>query len=141
MHIEHHYHYHSDPEIKQLLTRLLSIATQNQTILKELKMTDLEVSDLLDKVNATTNAIAQNQTIDSSTLGAVKTELETLLNAPKSTTGLSDATSAKLQLLATAIGSVQTNATNNSALLTQIAIEGTPVVPPAPPAVTPPPTA
>lgn len=99
-------------------------------------MTDLEVSDLLDAVNKTTNAIALQQTADATTLSGVKTEIETLLAQPVGTSGLSDATSAKLQLLATAIGAVQTNATNNSTVLTGIAAEGKPVVPapPTPPA-------
>jgi ABC-type transporter Mla subunit MlaD len=127
----HHYH-HSDDATQQLLNKLLFLATQNQTLLKELKVTDQQVSDLLDQVNATTNGIAAIQTADSTTLGTVKTELEALLANP-TVNGISDATAAKLQTLATAIGGVKTNSDNNATLLNAIAAEGAPVVPPPPP--------
>lgn len=145
MHLEiHHYHHicsDSSPEIKQLLTELLSVVTKNQKTLKEIQMTDQETSDLLDQVNTTTNGIAAQQAQDAGTLTEVKTELEALLNAPPAQSGLSPATSAKLQTLAAAIGTIQTNATVNSGVLTGIAAEGKPVVPPPPPPVPAPATA
>lgn len=141
MNIHHYHHFDCDiqsSEIKQRLGELLIIARQNQTILKEIKVTDIEVSTLLDTLNTTTNAIAASQTTDATTLASVKSELETLLANPAQN-GLSDATSAKLQLLATAVGVVQSNATANSTVLTGIAAEGKPVVPvaPTPPAAPP----
>lgn len=136
-----HFYFHIEPslEIKQLLAGLLTVVTQNQTILKEIKVTDAQVSTLLDQLNTTTNAIATAQTADAVTLGNVKTELEALI-AAGSSAGLSDATSAKLTLLATAVGAVQTNATNNSTILNAIAAEGQPVIPAPPPVPPAPPT-
>jgi hypothetical protein len=138
MHIHHYHHFEGNDqannnEIKQLLTQLLSIANQNTQTLKEIKMTDQEVSDLLDQVNTTTNGIAARQTADSTTLGTVKTELEALLAAPPSVSGLSAETSAKLQAMATTIGTLKSNADANSTVLEAIAAEGQPVVPPPPP--------
>jgi hypothetical protein len=124
---------------RQLLNKLFDIVLQNQKILKELKVTDAEVSSVLDQVNTTTNAIAAIQKTDADTLGKVKTELETLLQQPTTVSGLSDATSAKLQLLVTAIGTVQTNSTANASTLNAIAAEGSAVIPPPPPAPAPPP--
>lgn len=134
MHI--HIHHDCDGPNKQLLKELLDVVTQNQTILKELKVTDDQVSTLLDQVNTTTNAIALNQTQDATTLGQVKSELDTLIAAGQAG-GISDATAAKLTTLSNAITQMQTNATANSATLKAIAAEGAPVVPapPAPPPV------
>lgn len=120
-------------EMKELLIKILTIVTQNQTILKELNVTDKEVSDLLDQVNTTTNGIAQRQTADSTTLGTVKTELEALLASQGQPGGISDATAQKLQAMATTIGQLKTNADTNSTVLEAIAAEGQPVVPPPPP--------
>jgi hypothetical protein len=133
MKLEIHHFHHPDNSTQQILNELLTIVTQNQSILKELKVTDQEVSTLLDQVNATTNGIADVQKADSTVLGTVKTELEALLATAGQPGGISDATAAKLQQMATAITGVKTNADSNSALLNQIAAEGQPVVPPPPP--------
>jgi len=96
-------------------------------------MTDQQVSDVLDQVNATTNGIAARQTADSTTLGTVKTELEALLETQGQPGGISDATAAKLQSMATTIGQLKVNADANSTVLEAIAAEGQPIVPPPPP--------
>lgn len=95
-------------------------------------MTDQELSTLLDQVNATTNGIAAIQISDATVLATVKSELDTLIASAGQSGGISDATAAKLTALATAVSGVQTNATSNSTLLTAIAAEGSPVVPPPP---------
>lgn len=140
--VEFHFHIHSESsnsdELKQLLNQLLLITNKNTATLKEIQMTDKEVSDLLDSVNVTTNGIAARQTADSTTLGKVKTELEALLNTPPSQSGLSAETSAKLQSFATTLGKLKDNADTNSTVLEAIAAEGEPVVPPPPPPPPPP---
>lgn len=124
-----HVHILDSQELREIITRLTTIERKVDNI----AMTDLEVSALLDKVNDTTNAIAANQTADSTTLGKVKTELEALIAQPPSQSGLSDATSAKLQSFAATLGQLKTNADNNTTVLNAIAAEGEPVVPPPPP--------
>lgn len=137
MHIEIHHFHHFDCdkpyELKSLLQEVLTTVTQNQTLLKDIKMSDDEVSALLDQVNATTNGIAAIVTADSTTLGNVKTELEALLAQPTTVSGLSDVTSAKLQSFVATLGNLKTNAGANSDLLAAIAAEGKPVIPPPPP--------
>lgn len=96
-------------------------------------MTDKEVSDLLDAVNTTTNGIASNVSANTTTLGTVKTELEALLAAPPTETGLTPETSAKLQAFVTSLGAVKDNVQTNTDVLNAIAAEGQPVVPPPPP--------
>lgn len=134
--IHHYHHFDCDEphEIKQLLKELLTIAAQHTETLKEIRMTDLEVSNLLDLVNITTNGIASNVDANTTTLVTVKTELEALLAQPTSVSGLTPETSAKLQAFATAIGIVKTNSDANTTVLNAIAAEGQPVVPPPPPA-------
>lgn len=133
----HHYHHfgcdEADKKIEQQLKELLNIAKEHTQILKEIKMTDQEVNDLLDQVNTTTNAIAVRQTADSTTLGTVKTELEALLATQGQPGGISDATAQKLQAMKTAVEGLKTNADTNSDVLTAIAAEGQPVVPQPPP--------
>lgn len=133
----HHFH-PPDDATQEILRELLRIVLQNQTILKELKVTDAQVSALLDQVNATTNGIAAIQTADSTTLGTVKTELDALLATQGQPGGISDATAAKLTAMVNSVGQVQTNAQSNSDLLKAIAAEGAPVVPPPPPPPAPP---
>lgn len=119
----------TDPAIAALAAQVSDV----QQKLKELKVTDQEVSDLLDQVNKTTNGIAANQAADAKVIQTVKTELEALI-AQGSQLGLSQATSDKLTAMAASLTPVLQNSSINNDLLNKIAAEGAPVVPPPPPA-------
>lgn len=134
-------------DIKQLLTQVLSIVTQNQQILKEIKIMDQATQDLLKKLDDTTNKIGDNVIIIAATTQTIadtdqtiSTELDTLIanaaangNTPPDVLAAFQAAADKLQGNSDKADAAVVALQAQVPVLQGIAAKGAPVVPAPPP--------
>ena len=96
-------------------------------------MTDQELTDLLNKVDTTTNAIASNVQTIATVDQTISTELDALLKQVQPGTVLTDAQIAQLQGFQTKLQATADASTAQVAVLQAIAAKAAPIVPPPPP--------
>lgn len=138
-------------DIKQLLAQLLTIVTQTQQTVKEIKTMDQATQDLLKKLDDTTNKIGENVTAIATATQAIadtdqtiSNELDTLIanaaasgNTPADVLNAFQAAADKLQGNSDKADAAVVALQAQIPVLQGIAAKGAPVVPvaPAPPVV------
>ena len=120
-----------EQQLAEILTQLAGVRKDIKEFREAMKLTDQELKDLLDGIDATTNQTAENLTVIGTAAGTIKTELETFIANAGNTT-LSDAQVSQLQNIKTRAEAISTAAGDQVAVLQGIAKEGEPVVTPPP---------
>jgi hypothetical protein len=115
----------------QIITALSEI----QHTLKEIKMTQQEVTDLLNKIDGVTNKTAANVQTIADVDQKISDEIDAFLAAVPAGTVLTDANVAQLQAIADRAQATSDASDAQVAVLQAIAAKGAPAVPPPPPPV------
>lgn len=121
-----------EPKLTDILTQLAGVRKDIKEFRAAMKLTDQELTDLLTKIDTTTNHTADNITTIATAAGTIKTELEAFITATPVGTALTDAQVSQLQGIATRGQAVSDAADAQVAVLKGIALEGQPVVTPPP---------
>ncbi len=124
------------PKLAEILTQLANVRQDIKEFRDAMKLTDQELTDLLNGIDTTTNATATNVATIGTAAGTIKTELEGLIAAAPAGTALTDSQVTQLQGFATKLQGLSDASLQQATTLQAIAAEGAPVVP-APPATIP----
>lgn len=124
-----------EPErFNEILTQLADVRKDIKEFRIAMKLTDQELKDLLEGLDASTNQTATNvQTISDVTL-TIKTEMDTFIESNAGTT-LDDAKVTQLQGIAARAKAAADAGVAQVSVLQAVAAEGQPVTPPPPPPV------
>lgn len=96
-------------------------------------LTEQELTDLLGKIDTTTNAIASNVATIATVDQTISTELDALLKQIQPGIALTDAQVTQLQGFATKLQATSDASTAQVSVLQAIAAKAAPIVPPPPP--------
>lgn len=119
-------------KLDEILTQLADVRKDIKEFRDAMKLTDQELTDLLNGIDKTTNHTAENVTTIATAAAAIKTEMDAFISAAPAGTVLSDAQVSQLQGLATRSQQISDAADAQVAVLQGVAAEGQPVVTPPP---------
>jgi hypothetical protein len=121
-----------EPKLAEILTQLAGVRKDIKEFRDAMKLTDQELTDLLNGIDKTTNHTADNVATIATASAAIKTEMDAFIAAAPAGTTLSDAQVEQLQSLATRSQQISDAADAQVAVLQGVAAEGQPVVTPPP---------
>lgn len=122
--------------LAEILTQLAGVRQDIKEFRDAMKLTDQELTDLLNGIDKTTSHTADNVATIGTVAATIKTEVDAFVAAAPAGTTLSDAQVAQLQSIGTRAQAMSAAADAQVTVLQAIAAEGQPVTPPPPAPVT-----
>jgi ABC-type transporter Mla subunit MlaD len=122
-------------KLDEILTQLTNVRQDIKEFRDAMKLTDQELTDLLNGIDKTTNHTADNVQAIANVTQTIKTEIDGFIASAPAGTVLSDAQVAQLQGIAAKAQAASDAGDAQVAVLQAVAAEGQPVVPAPPPPV------
>jgi phosphoenolpyruvate carboxylase len=119
----------------EILTQLANVRQDIKEFRQAMKLTDQELTELLDGIDKATNQTAENVQTIATVSTTIKSEMDAFIAAAPAGTVLSDAQVSQLQGFSTKLQAAADAGLAQVDTLKAIAAEGQPVVPAVPPPV------